>query len=53
MCHWCGDAECEKALGEKYRTTIRNIPLTPAQENGRCIRCGKPSARRVVMAQAY
>ncbi|MBI4602594.1 MAG: proline--tRNA ligase, partial [Planctomycetes bacterium] len=53
LCHWCGDGDCEKALAEKHRTSIRNIPLDPAAERGACIRCGKPSERRVVMAQAY
>ena len=51
--HWCGDGECEKALAEKHRTSIRNIPLDSPEESGKCIRCGKPSSRRVVMAQAY
>ncbi len=53
MCHWCGDGECEKAMSEKHRTSIRNIPLDSPAENGPCIRCGKPSERRVIMAQAY
>lgn len=52
-CHWCGDGECEKALAEKHKTSIRNIPLGWEEEPGRCIGCGKPSNRRVVMAEAY
>ena len=51
--HWCGDGGCEKALAEKHRTSIRNIPLEAPEESGKCIRCGKPSSQRVVMAQAY
>ena len=51
--HWCGDGDCEKALAEKHRTSIRNIPLHASPESGKCIRCGKPSTQRVVMAQAY
>ena len=53
LCHWCGDGDCEKALAEKYRTSIRNIPVDSKEEKGDCIRCGKPSVRRVIMAQAY
>ena len=52
-CHWCGDGECEKAMAEKHRTSIRNIPLGAPEEHGKCIRCAKPSSRRVLMAQAY
>jgi prolyl-tRNA synthetase len=51
--HWCGDGDCEKAIAEKLKTSIRNIPLDAKEEKGSCIRCGKPSPRRVVMAQAY
>jgi prolyl-tRNA synthetase len=53
LCHWCGDGDCEKALAEKYRTSIRNIPTDSKEEKGACIQCGKPSGRRVIMAQAY
>ena len=53
LCHWCGDGACEKAIAEKHRTSIRNQPLDAREEKGACIRCGNPSSRRVVMAQAY
>jgi len=53
LAHWCGDGDCEKALAEKHRTSIRNIPLDASQESGKCIRCGRPSPQRVLMAQAY
>jgi prolyl-tRNA synthetase len=53
MCHWCGDGACEDGLAATYKTTIRNIPTSAAAEEGTCIRCGKPSRRRVVMAQSY
>lgn len=51
--HWCGDVTCEKSLAERFRTSIRNIPVDAPEESGTCIGCGKPSSRRVVMAQAY
>jgi prolyl-tRNA synthetase len=53
LAHWCGDGACEKLMAEKQKTSIRNIPLDAAEEEGRCVHCGKPSRRRVVMAQAY
>lgn len=53
LCHWCGDGDCEKAIAEKYRTSIRNIPLDAPPEVGKCLRCQRPSSRRVIMAQAY
>ena len=56
--HWAGSAEDEEAMAKKYRTSIRNIPLPGqappgADGPGKCILTGKPSAGRVVMAEAY
>ena len=53
MCHWCGDGACEKTLAEKLKTSIRNQPVAAQEEAGKCILCGRPSPRRVVMSQAY
>ncbi len=54
MIHWCGSKECESALTEETKGTIRCIPLErPESESGSCIKCGKPSAGRVVFARAY
>ena len=56
--HWAGSAEDEEAMATKYKTSIRNIPLdgqapAGAEGPGKCIFTGKPSTKRVVMAQAY
>jgi prolyl-tRNA synthetase len=51
--HWCGSAECEAAIQEETKATIRCIPLSRPEEKGACVRCGKPSEGRVVMAKAY
>ncbi|MBI2194523.1 MAG: proline--tRNA ligase [Planctomycetes bacterium] len=51
--HWCGSADCEKSVAEETKATIRNIPLSAPEQPGRCVRCGQPSARRVLFAQAY
>ena len=56
--HWAGSDAEEEEMAKRYQTSIRNIPH-PGQgpagcdEPGQCILTGKPSARRVVMAEAY
>ncbi len=51
--HWCGDNACETQLQNETKSTIRCIPFDRAEESGKCMLCGKPSARRVVAAQGY
>ena len=50
---WCGDAACEAAIKAETSATIRNLPLDAADDPGRCVRCGKPSPRRVLFAKSY
>jgi len=52
-CHWCGDGACEALIQNETKVTIRNIPLDTPDEDGVCIKCGKPSQRRVLFAQSY
>ena len=54
--HWDGTAETEKAIKDETKVTIRCLPLAgdgPPSEPGKCIKTGKPSARRVLFAKAY
>ncbi len=51
--HWCGDPACEESVQEETKATIRCIPFEAEAEEGACIRCGKPSAKRVVFAKGY
>jgi prolyl-tRNA synthetase len=54
--HWDGTAETEKAIKDELKVTIRCLPVPgdgPAPEPGKCIKTGKPSARRVLFAKAY
>lgn len=51
--HWDGTAETEKLIKEETKATIRCIPLKNAQEEGKCIRTGKPSTQRVLFARSY
>jgi prolyl-tRNA synthetase len=57
VAHWDGTAETEKAIKDQTKATIRCIPLEGQpgfdRETGACVLTGKPSAQRVVFAQAY
>jgi prolyl-tRNA synthetase len=51
--HWDGTVETEEAIKDKTKATIRCIPLSNAQEEGKCVLTGKPSTQRVLFARAY
>jgi prolyl-tRNA synthetase len=53
LAHWCGETECETAIHDETKATVRCLVLDAPAETGRCVRCGKPSARRVHFAKAY
>jgi prolyl-tRNA synthetase len=53
LAHWDGTPETEALIKEETKATIRCIPLDAAEENGVCVRTGKPSTRRVLFARAY
>lgn len=51
--HWSGEAEVEAEIKEKTNATIRCIPFDQPEENGVCVKSGKPSAKRVLFAKSY
>ena len=51
--HWCGSGECEQRVKDDTKATIRNIPMHSEAEEGKCIKCGSRSERRVIFARAY
>jgi prolyl-tRNA synthetase len=51
--HWDGTGETEEKIKQETKATIRCIPLEGEEEAGTCVFSGKPSARRVLFAQAY
>jgi prolyl-tRNA synthetase len=51
--HWCGSGECEERVKDETKATIRNIPRDSPAEEGKCIKCGGRSERRVIFARAY
>jgi len=51
---WCGSAECEAAVKEETKATIRVLPFEQENIEGKkCIYCGKPAQYRAVFAKAY
>lgn len=51
--HWDGTPETEALIKEETKATIRCIPIDAPAEEGRCIRTGRPSHRRVLFARSY
>jgi prolyl-tRNA synthetase len=50
---WCGARECEDAVQERTKATIRVIPFEKQGEGRPCLVCGKPSPQDVYFAKAY
>lgn len=53
LAHWDGTNETEDQIKEETKATIRCIPFDGDTTPGQCVLTGKPSARRVLFAQAY
>lgn len=51
--HWCGKRECEDKIKEDLKVTVRNIPFSEKDEEGKCICCGGRSGKRVIFAKSY
>lgn len=51
--HWCGSAECEAQIKEETKATTRCIPFEENEEEGKCIKCGGHSNKRIIFAKAY
>lgn len=51
--HWCQEEECEMAIKDDTKATIRCITDEISEEDGTCVKCGKPSRRRVIFAKSY
>ena len=51
--YWCGSDECEAAIKEETKATIRCIPFDQKGEAGRCIRCGEEAREQALFARAY
>lgn len=53
LAHWSGEKEAEAQIKDETGATIRCLPFDQKDEAGRCIKTGKPSARRVIFAKSY
>jgi prolyl-tRNA synthetase len=53
MAPWCGSAECERAVSNENKATIRVIPFDSPDEDGKCVVDGAPSERRALFARSY
>jgi prolyl-tRNA synthetase len=53
LAHWDGTRETEERIKAETKATIRCIPFDRPREAGQCMVTGKPSAGRVVFAEAY
>jgi prolyl-tRNA synthetase len=53
IAQWCGDGECELAIKNDTKATIRCLPFNFKPSQGQCVRCDKPSEMKVVFARAY
>ncbi len=53
LAHWDGTSETEKLIKDETAATVRCIPLDSIDEEGVCIKTGKPSQRRVIFAKSH
>lgn len=51
--HWDGSSATEAKIKEETKATIRCIPFSSEDEQGKCVYSGAPSSRRVIFARAY
>ncbi len=50
---WCGRTECEQAIQDETKATIRCLPLGRPEPTGPCVRCGREGRERALFARAY
>jgi prolyl-tRNA synthetase len=50
---WCGDSDCEQAIKEDTKATIRCLPFDMQTEPGKCLRCENQSDKLAYFARAY
>jgi len=49
----CGSTECEMAIQDETKATVRVIPFDRSPDPGPCVRCAAPASGRMVFARAY
>lgn len=53
LAHWDGTPETEKLIKTELNVTTRCIPFDVKQEEGICVKTGKPSKGRIMFARSY
>jgi len=53
LAYWCGSADCEAAIKEETKATIRCIPLQQDGQPGHCVYCGRQAKEKAVFARAF
>jgi prolyl-tRNA synthetase len=53
LSYWCGSADCEAAIKEDTKATIRCIPLQQDGKPGQCVYCGGEAKEKAVFARAF
>ena len=53
LAHWDGTSETEEKIKNETKATIRTIPFSENEVEGKCVFSGNPSKQRVVFARAY
>jgi prolyl-tRNA synthetase len=51
--YWCKESECELAIKDDTKATIRVMRFDTKPSQGKCVRCGKPTDQLVTFARAY
>ena len=50
---WCEDAVCEAKIKEETKASVRCLPISAKEENGKCVYCGRDAKFQWLFAQAY
>ncbi len=50
---WCEDEDCETKIKEETKASTRCLPFDAAEEDGKCVYCGKDAKHRWLFAQSY
>lgn len=53
LAHFCETGECEDNIKAETTAGTRCIPFNQKPSSGKCIRCGKPSKRKILFGKSY
>jgi prolyl-tRNA synthetase len=50
---WCGSPQCEEKIAEETKASIRLIPFSQKNLDGKCLLCDASAQNEVILAKAY